>query len=679
MLIHLFAIKSEKDNIIWRINKMKYTYEKYLHNAIALCALLSLTLNIIIESLGRQSLALCIGYMVHSPLTFLYNTFIIFTTFSIVYLVKRRIFVYVVVSLMWLAIGITNGVILGFRTTPFTMTDLSLFDDGLKVISNYMSTTQIALVVAAVFVLLLSLVFIFIFIPKYKQKINYKKSVFGVLLILLLMTGLTGTAISGKWVSLTFGNLNYAYRDFGFPYCFANTWLNTGISKPKGYSKEEILGILNPNELTGELVADANSKEITDSTTNTPNIIMVQLESFFDPTTLKKVTFSEDPIPNFRMLQESGSSGFMTVPSVGAGTANTELEVMSGMSTRLFGPGEYPYKSVLKDKTAETMAYDLKNLGYSTHAIHNHRGDFYGRNIVFPNLGFDTFTSVEYMNNITKTLKNFEQDKVLTGEILSTLKSTDNRDFIYTISVQGHGSYPTTKAYDNPEITASGISTKSDANALEYYLQQVQGEDAFVGDLVEAIKNFDEDTIVVFYGDHLPPLNISAKDLTTQDLYKEQYVMWSNFPMPEENKDLYSYQLGAEVLNRLDIHEGYITKYHQGHSGDASYMTDLKALQYDMLYGKGYIFNGTSPFAPTSMKLGIKDIKVDKVVKVGSKYYIKGENFTLYSKISLDGKVLKTIYLGPSVLGLLEDVNPNDANKMKVSQVQKDSILSTSE
>jgi len=259
---------------------MEYIYKKYLHNAIALCVLLSLTLNIIIESLGRQSLALCIGYMVHSPLTFLYNTFIIFTTFSIVFLVKRRIFVYVVVSLMWLAIGITNGVILGFRTTPFTMTDLSLFDDGLKVISNYMSTTQIALVVAAVFVLLLSLVLIFIFTPKYKQKINYKKSVFGVLLILLLMTGLTGTAISGNWVSLTFGNLNYAYRDFGFPYCFANTWLNTGISKPKGYSKEEILGIFNTNELNGELVADANSKEITDSTTKTPNIIMVQLESF---------------------------------------------------------------------------------------------------------------------------------------------------------------------------------------------------------------------------------------------------------------------------------------------------------------------------------------------------------------------------------------------------------------
>ena len=349
------------------------------------------------------------------------------------------------------------------------------------------------------------------------------------------------------------------------------------------------------------------------------------------------------------------------------------------MSVHFFGPGEYPYKSVLKDKTVETMAYDLKNLGYSTHAMHNHRGDFYGRNEVFPNMGFDTFTSVEYMNNVTKTPKNFEQDKVLTGEILSTLQATKDRDFIYTISVQGHGSYPKTKVYDNPTVTAAGISSAMNAYALEYYLQQVHDEDQFVGNLVDTLKNYDENTVVVFYGDHLPPLDISDGDLTTDDVYQQQYVIWSNFKMSEEDKDLYSYQLGAEVLNRLGIHEGYITKYHQDHSQDATYLDHLKALQYDMLYGKEYIFNEASPFARTNMKMGIKDIKVEKVVAVGDKYYIKGENFTPYSKISLDGEVLDTIYLGPSVLGLLEDINPGEASRMKVSQVEKGSILSTTE
>ena len=77
----------------------------------------------------------------------------------------------------------------------------------------------------------------------------------------------------------------------------------------------------------------------------------------------------------------------------------------------------------------------------------------------------------------------------------------------------------------------------------------------------------------------------------------------------------------------------------------------------------------------------IKDIKIKEVVKIGDRYYIKGQNFTQYSKVTMDGKTLKTIYLGESVLGLLEEVDPEDAPNMKVSQIENKSkeILSTTE
>ena len=91
------------------------------------------------------------------------------------------------------------------------------------------------------------------------------------------------------------------------------------------------------------------------------------------------------------------SSGYYKVPAVGAGTANTEFESITGMSLHYFGPGEYPYKSILKETTCESAPYVLKNLGYSTHAVHNNEANFYGRRSIFPNLGFDTFTSAEYM------------------------------------------------------------------------------------------------------------------------------------------------------------------------------------------------------------------------------------------------------------------------------------------
>ncbi len=659
------------------MRSIKTFYHKYLHNSITLCVVLALAINFIIETASRRSFFACMDYLTGSPMTFLYNSFLIFVTFSIAYLVKRRIFIYVMVSFFWLATGITNGVILSNRITPFTVADLSILGSVMSIIPIYLSKVQIILAVAAAAALVVALVLVFIFMPKHKQKINYKKSIAGILALSLAMYGITGLAINRNWVSTYFGNLNYAYRDYGFPYCFTNTWLNTGVSKPKGYSGDEVLNIFTKEEkkeLAGAAVGSDNGKR-------KPNVIFLQLESFFDPTLMKGLQFSEDPVPNFRKLGEHYSTGFLTVPAVGAGTANTEFEVLSGMSVRFFGPGEYPYKSVLTKRTVETIAYDLKREGYGTHAIHNHRGAFYGRNKVFPNMGFDTFTSLEYMNSVAKTPKNWAKDSVLTDEIIAALKSTESEDLVYTISVQGHGQYPTIKVIQDPAVTMSGITVESEANELEYYLQQVHEMDKFIGDLTKALKKFDEPTVLVMYGDHLPGLqNLSPSKLVNGNIFQTQYVMWNNIGLKKQDKDLYAYQLGAETLDRIGIHEGVLTKYHQDHQEDAGYLPNLKALQYDMLYGKDYIFGEENPYEPTDMKMGVREIKVEKVVEIGKKYYIKGQNFTPFSKISIDGKVLDTIFLGPTVLGLLEEVKPEDVSKMKVSQVEKNNeILSTTE
>lgn len=98
----------------------------------------------------------------------------------------------------------------------------------------------------------------------------------------------------------------------------------------------------------------------------------------------------------------------------------------------------------------ETLGYDLKSLGYSTHAIHNHRAVFYNRNTVFANMGLDTFTSIEYMSDVEKTPKNWAKDNILTESMLDALNSTESRDMIYTISVQGHGKYPSEQVNSKP-------------------------------------------------------------------------------------------------------------------------------------------------------------------------------------------------------------------------------------
>ena len=79
--------------------------------------------------------------------------------------------------------------------------------------------------------------------------------------------------------------------------------------------------------------------------------------------------------------------------------------------------------------------------------------------------------------------------------------------------MQGHGDYPTEPTLENPEIKVTGVEDEGKRNAWEYYVNEVHEMDKFVGQLIDAIEQRGEPTVLVFYGDHLPTLGLSAKDL----------------------------------------------------------------------------------------------------------------------------------------------------------------------
>lgn len=666
----------EVETMTWRQRLRKMT-----HNSFAVAAIWAIILNLLIETLGRFPTTTIWGglqFMVQEPLIFLYNTMIIFATLVIASIFKRRLFVFTVITIFWLIIGIVNGVILTQRMTPFTVKDLSILDDGITIVTNYLSTAQIVMAAAGVVFAIGLLVLLYIKGPKKALPVKWKRNLIGIVIVIGATFGMTSYMIGSGKVETFFGNLAYAYRDYGVVYCFTNTWLNTGISKPEGYSEESILDIFSQEELGDD---NAMLLEQKDEDEKHPNIVFLQLESFIDPMTIESIGLDKEACPNFRKLVENYPSGQLTVPACGAGTANVEFEVMSGLSVKFFGPGEYPYKSVLKEKTLETIAYDLKSLGYSTHAIHNHRAVFYNRNTVFANMGMDTFTSIEYMNNVEKTPKNWAKDDVLVECMLDALNSTQQRDMIYTISVQGHGKYPSEQVLSDPEVKVTSAPTEELKWKFEYYVNQIYEMDQFIGKLVEEFEKYDEPIVLVMYGDHIPAIDLTEEDLENGNLYGTEYVIWSNFGLEGDDEDMYSYQLTSHVLEMLDMQIGTIFTYQQNHKNSETYLSDLKALGYDMLYGKQYIYGGENPFERVGMKMGVNDIKIESVVKIGDKYYIKGQNFTEYSKITLDGETLDTIYLGENILGLLEDVNPEDADRMKVSQIERKGkeILSTTE
>ena len=525
----------------------------------------------LIEAISRHSFVEAWNYMTGKPLVFAYNAGLIFVTSLIAYLFRRRTFWRVLIAIFWLLLGITNGVILANRVTPFTGPDLHLLTDGMAILNKYLPAwgVIIALIVLGLFVLIL--LALLIRGPKYKRRVKFRYDLLMVVVAMAAFAGITQLALDKRVLSNYFGNIAFAYEDYGYPYCLAVTIFDTGISCPRDYSEKEIRRI---EKTEDNLPATSDSSK--------PNILFLQLESFFDPTLVNYLKISEDPIPNFRKLMKEYTSGYYKVPAVGAGTANTEFESITGMSLHYFGPGEYPYKSILKETTCESAPYVLKNLGYTTHAVHNNEANFYGRRSIFPNLGFDTFTSAEYMpEEEDKNPLGWTKDEVLTDEILKCLDSTDGSDYIYTISTQGHGAYPEEQLIDDPEITVTGAATEAQNNQWEYYCNEIHEMDNFVKELTDALADYPEDVILVMYGDHLPTMGLTVEDLKNKYLFQTQYVMWDNFGMEKKDVNLAAYQMAAEVMDRA-VEFSAIPKRNHRRSGDAAEFDSAKKMLQDL-------------------------------------------------------------------------------------------------
>lgn len=644
------------------MNRIKAVLQKCWQYEIVHAAVYSALLNMLVECFNRRSL---IGLVMifTNPVLFLYNTLIILVTMSVVLLFHRKVFVYCTVSVVWLLLAITNFVVLCSRKTPFTAMDIYLIEDAIKVIPVYLNAFQIILIVLAVAAGIAGLVWLWIKGPKQQEKIHYIRTTVKIGLLLLCCMGVTHFLLLTGTISSYFGNLANAYKQYGFAYCFTCSVVDRGISKSDEYTPEYV----------NSLKEDIEEIEVENSE-KSPNIIFLQLESFFDPNLVKGISFSENPLPYFEQLVTDYPSGYLSVPCFGAGTANTEFEVQTGMNMDDFGPGEYPYKTVLQSKVCESMAYDLKEKGYATHALHDNDGTFYDRYKVFSHLGYEDFTSIEYMDNIEMTPMGWAKDKILTGEIGKILDSTDGSDYIYTISVQGHGDYPSDYPEGFvPEITVTGFFDTAKEKAFTYYVNQIHEMDNFLRELTAMLESRDEETVLVMYGDHLPGFSFTDEVLENGDIYQTQYVVWSNFSLPSEKENLESYQLAAHVQQMLGMSEGYLTKFHQKRKNTPDYLKDLKILEYDILYGNCDLYGGENPFQATNLIMGQNDITITNAYNYKDYVCVEGSNFNDYSVVYINDKAYPTEIINSHLLRV-EKAQVTAGNIVSVVQQGDDKI-----
>jgi hypothetical protein len=203
--------------------------------------------------------------------------------------------------------------------------------------------------------------------------------------------------------------------------------------------------------------------------------------------------------------------------------------------------------------------------------------------------------------------------------------------------------------------------------------------DEFVQALTEELSKRDEPTVLVMYGDHLPTLGLEASQLVNHSLFQTEYVMWDNMGLDVVDKGVTAYQLSATVLDRVGIHEGTLIKFHQNRIGTNNYLADLDALQYDMLYGDKYVYDGVMPITQTNLKMGVKQISISKVVRNSdNNVYLSGNNFTKASKVYINDEEQETTFIDSKTLKV-ENFELKRGDILKVCQMNSTyGALSTS-
>lgn len=649
--------------------KFNQTIDFMNNYSILLHGLLAMFVVFLVELASRWSIVSAFEFITKSPWAYIYNSFIVYASLMLVYLFRRRAFARMLISSFWVILGIINGIVLSNRVTPFGFADLTVLSDLMTMLGTYISPTMAVLIIVGVSLFVLICVIFYIHGPIFQGTQKRILSAISLLAVVFVAIPATTTvAQENNIIAGYFHNIAQGYKDYGFVYAFSSGVVNWGMDKPKNYDEAVIDALMDAVE---------NEKEVTTLTSeNGPNIITILLESYVDPYEYNFMTYSQDPTPFFHYLEENFTTGYLEMPVVGAGTANAEFEILTGMKLQYFGTGEYPYKTVLKEvENCESIASDFKALGYNTHAVHNNGGNFYSRAHVFGVMGFDSFTSKELMD-ITEFTPNegWAEDSILVSETIKTLTSTEGPDLTYVITVGQHGVYPEEPVIDEPYCEVYGLETEEETNQWEYYMHQAHKVDLFMEQLCAELEKLDEDTIVVFWGDHLPTMGLEDSDMVSGDIYKTKYVTWNNFGLEKQDEDLYAFQLMADIFDQIGYHDGTMTAYHQTQRFDEdqqAYIDGIEQLQYDILYGERYCYEGDfNKYPATDIVMGIDDVIITDMFlspTISNRVVLVGEGFTPWSRVYVNDEKCGTEYVSGNEI-MISTTRIKDGDLVVVNQ-----------
>ena len=263
----------------------------------------------------------------------------------------------------------------------------------------------------------------------------------------------------------------------------------------------------------------------------------------------------------FKSLPDALARGTLYVSAYGGGTCNTEFEFLTGNSMSYLGSGVYPYTIYDLNET-KNLAAQFKDLGYTTTAMHPNHGTNWNRENVYSGFGFDQFLTIEDFQNADK-LRGMVTDAATYDAILEMLKTNDEPQFIFDVTMQNHSGYDTGLLPADKQLNFS-IDGESNAEVNEY-LSLIEESDRALEQFIGELRELDRPVVVVFFGDHQPfvPdkynnrwfLNEEKADHNMR-LWTTDYIIWANYDVAGNGQesadiDLSTNYLGTEMMNLI--------------------------------------------------------------------------------------------------------------------------------
>ncbi len=497
---------------------------------------------------------------------FIMNVFIVLGMTSLLWAITGKLKVSVIaVTLFTQVFAIADHLVVQARSFEIQFSDFASLGTAAEVADQYnfelSEVTKIGLILSIIFITALVM-------TKFpKKERSWKQGAFcaGAVICAVLCVVIVYTQIGSSVIG--YQDKYWKYRGSERNGFFVNMIYSASATR-----------VITPDDYDADKLSDMVDDYIKDNKDpdgkKQPNVIVIMNETFSDVHNITEYMGGEmktdiEVTPFLDSLDNNAPNvikGHALSSVYGGNTANSELEFLTGLSVQFIPRNTVAYNLYMQEHNSFTIVDSFKAAGYKTVAIHPENPTNWQRDTIYDYFHFDEKYFKPDFADIPEEdyFRTHVSDSAVYDKIIDIYENKEEGQplFNFSITMQNHSGFSTIGFDYGVEIEGMNKYT-----GIREYLTAINNSDAAFKELIEYFEGVDEETIIVFFGDHQPSLsNIASKfygvsddDPTLKQLskYAVPYVFWANYDIEcERATELTSINfLSSWLRDMVDIPE----------------------------------------------------------------------------------------------------------------------------